>query len=667
MSSYTLNFHEDVVFTPFSTTTPSEITLHTISPLHTQANHRHNSPVLFDETGWTVSTDTYQSTYERADTELPIGDINALFFFTALYGLYLFVSRRLHRCFLLALFIVITLPSLAAITLNFSKQAGCVGDSIAVTPTLSEIPEGTPYLCWKIFYDAACTHEVDGTRFRMTRNGAANSVYFTAPSAGTYYIQTTLRSARQCNADIHEQHTTSFAVYPSDADIVLVRHLQQAGHQIDLRADMPEQKQLYGVMSFEKSTVNDPSLSVYERYNYFISFPFDVRIGDVSGFGTYGRHWLVEYYDGLGRAQNGYWADSEPNWKRIADTDSVLHANQGYMLKLNANRMAADQSDVWANDADVASLYFPALMPVNDIVTRNETIPGLSEEYLCSIDYSSSLGAEADRRIKDSYWRCIGVPSMVEQDADLFAWRTDDLPYLYEWDRSDNSLNVVSGSSFAFEPMHAYLVQNGAPIIWTDVSTPNASVAARKNSSDDLEYELVLLNNGIESDHTFIRLSDHPAVTADFDFGYDLSKEQQNGDNIYTYIGYERVAANCLPFNEDSLSVPIGLQVAQNGSYTLSLRNYPTGPSVVLMDSLTDQRTNLMRDSCTLSLEAGAYPQRFTLLIGVETEVTTGWHNEKPSVSIDGAQKYWYNGMLYIFRDGRFYNVLAQPVTPFGR
>ena len=215
--------------------------------------------------------------------------------------------------------------------------------------------------------------------------------------------------------------------------------------------------------------------------------------------------------------------------------------------------------------------------------------------------------------------------------------------------------------------MHAYLVQNGAPIIWTNVSAPNACVAARKSNSDDLEYELVLQHNGIESDHTFIRLSDHSAITTDFDFGYDLSKEQRPGDMLYSLIGYERAAANCMPFMEDSLSVPLGIQTTESGDYTLSLRTRPIGPAVVLMDSLSGQRTNLMRDSYTVHLNADTYPQRFTLLIGTQDEVTTGWYNETPSMPTDRACKYMHNGMLYIFRDGQYYNVLALPVKPIGQ
>ncbi len=665
MSSYPLlsfqsnSIHRGTVYEPFSSHTPSDITIQTITPCSSPA-HRHNSPVVFDEEGWTASTDTGQSGLDTPS--MPVQGITPLVLFAVVYAIYVIIKRKraVRSALLAALFLcLLPLPCLADISLLFSMPGGHSGDSIAVTPTLSDIPDGTPHLCWNLYYDAACTHEVSGTRFFVARGGAANTVYFTAPPTGTYYLQTTLRIKRKCDAEIVEQIATPFAVYPSDADIVLVRHQQEGGQRVNLRADMPAEKKLYGVMTFDKNTVNDDGLSDYERYNYFLSLPFDVRVGDIYGFGTYGRHWLIEYYDGLSRAQNGYWADSEPNWKRITDTDSVLHAHQGYMLKLNANRMTADQTDVWANDADVATLYFPALSMTDAITTQNETIPALSEAYQCTIDYSATLGDEADRRIKDSYWRCIGVPSMAEWEGSLFPWRTDDVPYLYEWDMSDNSLNVVSGISFTFEAMHAYMVQNGAPIIWYSVSVPHAGISARNRSTEEHEYELVLLQDSIVSDRTFIRLSDRQEVTTDFDFCYDLSKEFNPGSNLYTLIGHERAAANCLPFSGDSLIIPVGVQATSSGDYTLSLRRYPQDLSVVLRDNVTGQRTVLTQNDYTLHLDAGSYDHRFALVISTPTESPTGWTNHP---SGNEVQKRWHNGRLYIYRAGKLYDATGRCV-----
>ena len=75
--------------------------------------------------------------------------------------------------------------------------------------------------------------------------------------------------------------------------------------------------------------------SIYERALYFISFPFDVNLGEVFGFGTYGQHWIIEEYDGATRAANGYWLESDPNWKFIFNRKNrFFEPGVGYIIAL---------------------------------------------------------------------------------------------------------------------------------------------------------------------------------------------------------------------------------------------------------------------------------------------------------------------------------------------
>ena len=102
-------------------------------------------------------------------------------------------------------------------------------------------------------------------------------------------------------------------------------------------------------------------MSEFARYNYFISFPFDVKIGDISGIGTVGTDWRILYYDGKGRAEEGFFAERTDNWVMFEDTEDVLHAEEGYLLQLNTYSMQEENEDVWINGMDVACLFFPAL------------------------------------------------------------------------------------------------------------------------------------------------------------------------------------------------------------------------------------------------------------------------------------------------------------------
>ena len=479
-----------------------------------------------------------------------------------------------------------------------------------------------------------------------------------------------------------------------NADVMLVRNHQDAGQNIRFTESgaLTDVKTVYGVMQFNRWTLSNrqgandvdpnhcktPALiaeyhpllpanemkSDYERFNYFISFPFDVKVGDIFGFGTYGRHWVLKYYDGKGRATNGYWADSESNWKYITNTDSVLHAYQGYLLKLSVSRMAYDNEEVWTNNSSIMELYFPSNGAIGSITQKNETIPALGAEYECTINRGT--GTDGDRRVKDSYWRCIGVPSFADYSATLsdgsstIEWTTGStLPYLYEWIMETNHLQPQSTSTYKFEAMKAYLVQYAGQIIFSNVSAKSSIVARHRDASEitNAEWKLTLSQDDKVVDQAFVRLSDNENVTANFDFNQDLTKELNTGSNLYTLIGYEKAAANCLPLTEQTTIVPIGIVAASNGDYTFAIPEGTNGVGVTLIDNETGIRTILSALDYTVSLSSGTYNDRFYLEISPIRPISTGVEEVTgDGLQVTGARKVLIDGLLYIVKDGKVFD-----------
>ena len=479
-----------------------------------------------------------------------------------------------------------------------------------------------------------------------------------------------------------------------NADVMLVRNHQDAGQNIRFTesGSLTEVKTVYGVMQFNRWTLSNrqgandvdpnhcktPALiaeyhpllpanemkSDYERFNYFISFPFDVKVGDIFGFGTYGRHWVLKYYDGKGRATNGYWADSESNWKYITNTDSVLHAYQGYLLKLSVSRMAYDNEEVWTNNSSIMELYFPSNGPIGSITQKNETIPALGAEYECTINRGT--GTDGDRRVKDSYWRCIGVPSFADYSATLsdgsstIEWTTGStLSYLYEWIMETNHFQPQSTITYKFEAMKAYLVQYAGQIIFSNVSAKSSIVARHRDASEitNAEWKLTLSQDDKVVDQAFVRLSDNENVTANFDFNHDLTKELNTGSNLYTLIGYEKAAANCLPLTEQTTIVPIGIVAASNGDYTFAIPEGTNGVGVTLIDNETGIRTILSALDYTVSLSSGTYNDRFYLEISPIRPISTGVEEVKgDGLQVTGARKVLIDGLLYIVKDGKVFD-----------
>jgi hypothetical protein len=308
--------------------------------------------------------------------------------------------------------------------------------------------------------------------------------------------------------------------------------------------------------------------------------------------------------------------------------------------------MAEDNTTIWANDAEIASLFFPARSNITDPVTTDATLAALGSDYECTIDLSASLGAEGDRTKKDSYWRCIGVPSFSSPSG------VEGLEYFYEWNTADNSLTVRSSEGFLFTPTQAYLVQNKDAITWLDVTKP-AGIVARQRDTSYEELELELRQNETFCDRTYIRLSDEARVTNGFDFGRDLSKEINAGKaNIYTMVGYERLAANMLP---DSVTrVPVGVQIEQAGEYKINVRrnNVPC--------TIFDTVTGIRSTDHTVHLDAGTHEGRFAVEIG-ET-VSTSIQDSEFSIQKSAVRKVLKDGMIYIIRDDKIFHITGEVV-----
>ena len=491
-----------------------------------------------------------------------------------------------------------------------------------------------------------------------------------------------------------------------NADVMIVREHQESAQCITFSNDakMTSVKNVYGVMRFNRWILNNrqypenqnkdeadlahhPPLSVgqqkstYERRLYFISFPFDVLVGDIFGFGTYGQYWVIQYYDGLNRAKKGYWMDSKPNWKYVSPTQVAqgykLEKNQGYILELNLSAMAADNTTFWSNGISTIELYFPSTVNQEILKQTDITIPALGDEYECTINRGTT---EGDRRVKDSYWRCIGVPSynlynsaLKDGSGNTITWKTEytwqedesEFPFIYMWNKTDNTLTPQATSTFTFQPMHAYLTQIKSAIVWTAVSAKPSSIVARRASKEatkEYNWRIELKQDTTFLDQTYVRMTDLEQVTDSFDFGQDLIKELNSRSNIYTFIGYEKVAANSMTLHTDQTTViPVGANITTEGDYTFAMPDGADGIGVTLIDAETGTRTNLSAGmDYTVYLEKGTHDNRFWLEISpvqqtpTDIEAVSGQPSEVRKVLIDG--------ILYIVKDGKLFDARGKRV-----
>ena len=468
-----------------------------------------------------------------------------------------------------------------------------------------------------------------------------------------------------------------------NADIMFMREHQGDIEQITFAEgkSISAIENIYCCLKFNKYTLNnldknDPSkllsplLSRYERDIFYVSFPYDVRVSDIIGFGTYGQHWIVEYYDGAARAKNGFWADTETYWRFVTPAmkdNFVMKAGTGYIVALDLDEMwyinNEHHADIWNNTTEV-ELLFPG--DVSSI--SNQKVKYTMPQHTCTINRGE--GTSGDRRIKDSHWNVLGVPvyhnlTGGEGNIDFknTTWLSGDSlgpKFIYDGNLADNSLTPKAAADFEFKAMHAYVVQYHGDVEFTTSTSPAPAIVARRTYAEkpiDLDFRLELNKNGIMEDQTFISLSNDENVSAGFAFGEDLSKEfNTNRANIYTFIGTEWVAGNTLPMSEQTTVVPVGVKIASAGDYTFAIPEGTNGVGVTLIDNETGIRTSLSALDYTINLPAGTYDNRFVLEISPIVQSPTGIESTEHRTQNTDVHKVLIDNILYIVKDGVMYD-----------
>ncbi len=409
---------------------------------------------------------------------------------------------------------------------------------------------------------------------------------------------------------------------------------------------------VYAVMSFTKDHLTSNSKSNEEKLTYWFSLPFDVTLSDVFGFGEVGQYWMIKYYDGEERAQKGL-LDDNTFWKYITKKSTVLEANKGYVLALNKKVMDSN-SPIFTNTNKI-SLYFPSTQLIKEINTGYT-------QTTCSIPvHKCDMTSPTDRRIYDSNWNFIGVPSYADKNE---TTTNENVKYFYDYDHASDSYTVTAnGGPKTFNSMFAYMVQFAGTIDWSRFTFNGAQGLAAKKANaayNQHNLRLELQQSGSKLDHTFIQLQDEEA-TEMFDMNSDLCKIINAGSNIYSIITTEstpiQVAGNVMPTQETI--IPIGIVTSAAGEYTFAMPEGTDGIVVEFIDYETNTRTNMLLDEYTVNLGKGTFDNRFALHVKPD-KVTTSL--EDVNTNTTGVKKYLIDGVLYMQKDGVLYDAQGKLV-----
>ena len=437
-----------------------------------------------------------------------------------------------------------------------------------------------------------------------------------------------------------------------NSDLILIRKEHNEAQQItfqDANAKITKVSQAYGVLSLSRSHFGDKNVLDNAKKFYWISFPFDVHLSEVFSALTYGKDYVLKYYDGAERAEKGCWKDSPSFWKMYRSTEDItLEKGKGYLLHVNIS----DTASFFAKGNTEVNIYFPSAN--TDSMTISGKIDSTAvPQHPCTIQRDH-------RNIYDSNWNLIGVPSWANVDQMGLPKATEingiSVKFLYEYDPENNGYNPVETGTYDFGSMKAYMVQFAGTIKWKEKTTSSQKPLRAPAAANEQTIRLDLLRGEERLDHTFVQLSDNEGITDGFDLNSDLTKVHNQGCNLYTLIGSEQIeaAANILPMSERTIYVPVGVSVDSDGTYTFALPEEMEGMDVRIADAETGYTHNLLFSPYEVSLTAGSHTQRFSLEIHASSQVTTGC--SETDAAGERLRKVLLNGQLLLQTGERLYD-----------
>ncbi len=379
-----------------------------------------------------------------------------------------------------------------------------------------------------------------------------------------------------------------------------------------------------GEMRAENVTLN---LCNYCRRWQFVSFPFDVRVGDITPM-LETTSWVIRSHSGENRAAG----KTDEVWQDLK-ADDVLQAGKGYIMH--------------CYDPNYENAWF-TVKPLTNTVNRqlvfdpSDRVVAL-EENLSEFEHNRS-------------WNFIGNPypsfydtRFLDFDAPFLVWNSYAQNY-YAYSPADDAYILSPGEAFfvqrPVDQENITFLNDGRqideyPRTMEEQEAP-APQHARSLEVNRSVYN-IRLTCGDMYDRTRVVISDKASL--DYERSRDAAKfasTEASVPQIYSHYASSRYAINERPLA--SGEVALGIHCGTDGTYTIALQGEANG-TVVLVDHEMNVSTEITADhGYTFDAKAGDYDKRFTLRLapvatGIEGVATDGADND------DAADVYTIQGV----------------------
>ena len=371
----------------------------------------------------------------------------------------------------------------------------------------------------------------------------------------------------------------------------------------------------------------------------FISFPFDVRVGDIIDFKDGTTSFVIRRYVGENRA-----AGESGTWQDMKD-DDVLKAGEGYIFQGVRYIGNSRQSNV--------GLAFPSIDSEN-----------LNNVFITS-DAKAVLTDYPSEQEHNRGWNLIGNPYPCYYDSRFLSLESP----VTVWDGNTYKAYSPLDDSYVFTPGESFFVQcpAGHPEIVFDVEGRQKTRAvreiqapARMAAFDRLRKVFDLTLSGLSGDDaTRIVLNDAAAMS--YESSRDAAKffsHEESVGQLYTVAGEVEYAINERPVGGGE--VALGVRIGTPGTYTISLPGDAGDFQVWLDDAVAGSSVRLDgSEGYSFYAESGKIDSRFMIrFVGSGVNSVEGMAPEADAAgsgvyTIDGRSVARpESGSIYI-RDGK--------------
>ena len=363
------------------------------------------------------------------------------------------------------------------------------------------------------------------------------------------------------------------------------------------------------------------NISVNSNLWYFITFPFDVDLKDVSCNGSY----TFATYNGSTRAVNG-----KGGWQTV--TSGKLEAGKGYIFQCNTT----------------------------NTLTLSVKSPQFSDGNI-----STSLNTYSSSSVNNASWNFVGNPYPAYYGVKDLGF---DAP-ITVWNKSKRTYEAysVQDDDYVLSPFEAFFVQKpdatsairfsaDKRMTYKQSQAQTSNVRMRGAGAESVARKIVnlIISRGEESDKT--RLVMNMDASRDYEMERDAAKFISSDAEVQLYTLDDadvEYAINERPMETET--VKLGYIAKADGAYTISAGRMDE--DMELYDSETGMTFLLSNGDYNFTSKAGTFNSRFTIrridnataiseLAKVGTEVKTTANGI--SLSGEAASIYTVGGALVV-------------------